>query len=381
MNTRSLLYVFLSLHAIHAAANNEPGSAVELQNAVTLVTAETAEDVFKQVCEAGRFDLIKDLMQHGQFRKLPARLGGTGPLVDWALSLGYPEAARAIVYASGNLQDLLIRACGKGYLSVVDILLHDPLIDVAAGNQAALVIACQEGQLPVVERLASLPKVDPSTGGNYEAAVAAITNDRFEVLRYMQTCARSAEFIQPGSRRFVYKAMKNGNLEALVLLMERDHTSHARLEGYMLEGLKIDVTKLPPLAVQACVEGNLEILSIAILNPYQFHSLDEFDVLLGLARRHPKLIAFLKRRQHAYLRQNVPYFAEKGKFAKDSLLRKLEKRQKYGFFIGKQFRFMEEHLDEYLDSAFKFSQLPGTLEAYSFKRIDRSLPECSEVAF
>jgi hypothetical protein len=319
-----------------------------------------AEFLFRRFCREGRYELLPELMQTPGYLDFQELAGGIAPMVDWALSLGYLEAARTILYESvDDKQTFFYEACHMGHSRIVGILLEDPQIDPAACRQLALMAACREGHTAIVERLCQHHAVNPAAR-DYLAAVRAIKHGQLGLLRYMLTCPRSAEFIQPGSRRFVHCAMKNGKLEALVLLLERDQESHTKLTGHQLEGLQIDVTRLSPELVRACVAGDLKALLAAF--PVSFNSLHELDVLLGLSRHHPQVLAYLKFRQHAQLSHQALLRQTFEEEREGHLIHDLERGQAYGFLTSEQFLLLP-----YFDYDPRATQ---QFEEYSFKQID-----------
>lgn len=344
-----------------------------LAGAVNSVRPDDAIDVFRHVCEAKRYDLIKYLMGMDAFLQ---GTGGAGPLVEWALVNAYPEAARTVVDTFGDKQAALVEACREGYAGLVEALLMFFKTDPAADGQAALLAACQGGHVPVVEILCHLDAVDPAFN-QYEPLRLAIFHHHFDLLRYMMEVSDGEDirFLPPGSRMPVYEAMRQGKLEALVVLMEGGHQdSHSKLEDKLRHQKHIKITLLSPAAVRACIAGDLVALQAAVPNP--FHSMDEFDVLLGLSRHHPELIAFLKDRQHAYL-QHYPGF-EQIMNAERQLISTLEDMQAYEFMIGKQFRFLQTFLDgipigpdnHRVLNREQRVELQEGLHALAFKRID-----------
>lgn len=296
--------------------------------------------ILRRPCEAGNTQLIRTLMARPEVVRI---LGGPAEIAAWAARHGCPEAARAVV-------------------------------DGIADKQAALIEACKAGHVVLVDSLCQLPSVDPTAGGKYTALAAAIQNGRLKLLRYMQTCPRSAEFIQPGSRRPVFLAMQKGKLEALVILMERDQESHGKLSG---EGMAIKITDLAPAAARAAMAGDLQALSANI--PI-IHSMDEIDVLLGLARRHPDVVDYLKGRQQDYLQTHLPNLQHildvvEGERTLLALLKKLEAKESYNFLIGRQLQALVAFLAEIKRSSHRLNaeelawMLGGHLEN-GFKRID-----------
>jgi hypothetical protein len=344
-----------------------------LADAVSSMRPDDAMDVFRHVCEAHRHDLIKDLMLTDKFLQ---GSGGPGPLVEWAMVNAQPKAAKAVIDTFADKQAALVEACGEGYVDLVEALLMFSRADPAADGQAALLAACKAGQVPVVRILCHLAAVDPAFN-QYEPLRLAIFYDHFDLLRYMMEVSADEEirFLPPGSRMPVYEAMRQRKVEALVLLMEGGHEeSHSKLNEKMRQQNLLRVTALSPEAVRACIAGKLGVLQAGVPDP--FHSMDEFDVLLGLARHYPELIAFLRHCQHAYLKA-YPGF-EQIMHAEGQLVFSLEDLQTYGFMIGKQFRYLKTFLDGiplgpdnlHVLSREQRIELHDGLHARAFKRID-----------
>jgi hypothetical protein len=162
--------------------------------------------------------------------------------------------------------------------------------------------------------------------------------------------------------------MLNGSLESLVILMERDHYSHARLAGGLPKDAQMDVTRLSPDAVRACVAGDLEALKASKSDT--FNSLDNIDVLLGLARHHPALVAFLKGHHHAYIRKLNPSIANL-LITDTDYLQRLESQQPYGFLVARQLYYLLAHIGEALDFGSKPQELRNTIMGLGFKNIDQ----------
>jgi hypothetical protein len=389
MNTRTLFYAFLALHLIHAAANDEPAGAQptsddsedmldELVQSIRSVRPAEIYTVLGRICESGHYGLVEMLL--GQLA-LNWGIHGTGPIVAWAVQHGHPGAVKAVVNGMGSTkQHELERACRSGCVELVEALLADPTVDPAASENAALIAACIGGHVPIVERLCSTGRVSP-IANRYEPVHIAIEHDHFNLLRYMMDESANGphKFIKQGSRMPVSHATKMGRLESLVVLMGRDQESHARLEDHMLKGLKIDITKLSPNAVRACVIGDLEELKAN--TPMLFNSLDELDVLLGLARHHPTLVAYLKKRQQDYIVEKLPGFNHIMEIVKDeltlvNLLRSLEAREVYNFLTGKQLMGLAEFLARIKRSSHRLNaeeliwMLGGGPLPNGFKRID-----------
>lgn len=339
MNTRTLLYAFLAFQAIHAAANNQPPTNDELVEAVRSVTPDDAYDVLHMVCESGHHELVEELMRKPAFL---FGTGGAGRVVAWAVHFGYPNAVDAVMRALDSpKQDYLVEACREGHADLVEALLADPTVDPAADNQAALIAACTGGHVPVVEHLCSLGAVEPRANG-YQPVRLAISLGHIGLLRYMLTCPRRDEFLKPGSRMPVFEAMRKGRLEALVMLMEGGHEeSHALLDAWMKQVVQLKITDLAPDAVRACIAGDLGALQDAL--PELVVSMDELDVLLGMSRHHPDLLAFLKDRQYALLQED-PGFAQI-MHAERHLVTYFEGVQVYKFLIGRQYRFLKTFLE------------------------------------
>jgi hypothetical protein len=158
--------------------------------------------------------------------------------------------------------------------------------------------------------------------------------------------------------------------------MEADQIFYSRLAGNLLNNLKINITQLPPAAVKACIAGDLEALKMVAPNP--FHSLDEIDVLLGLARKHPHLVSYLKERQLEHLKNisqdtQIVLHTFKDEFSALDLLRVLENKEPYNFLTSSQFQFLinmfyRNMLGDMNTEA--LSQLLTGLATRGFKKID-----------
>jgi hypothetical protein len=349
MNFNSLFYtiLFLSNYGPALASTNEYDYWEVMDEMLESRHRDTTMAFLRHACEAGYFDLLRLLVHR------PTRLqevGGAGALVDWVVAHNYPKALSVVVEAlqtPEERQAVFTEACHGGHMALVGMLLADPTVDPAADGQAALIAACKGGHLPVVQRLCEIESVRPTIKEKRRAISFAIKNDRFELLRYMMRGEGPVQFMEPPSRFPVYSAMWNGKLEALVVLMEHDQESHANLTEDMLKGLKIDITRLPPAAVTASTRGDLDALKANVPTP--FHSMAEFDVLLGLARHHPALVAFLKKRQFQHLENTLPNLQPimaviEGELTLVDLLKDLERKEAYNFLIGKQLQFIAKFI-------------------------------------
>lgn len=149
---------------------------------------------------------------------------GSGWGITYAVKFGYARVVQELLKQPDipflSYNSLLTVAAMKGHVEIVNLLLNDPRVDPAAGDNIAIQKAASSGHVQVVDLLLNDPRVDPAAEDDY-AIQRAAAKGHVEVVKLLLTDPRAINRVNPAAEynEAITSAAREGRAQVVELLM------------------------------------------------------------------------------------------------------------------------------------------------------------------
>jgi len=228
--------------------------------------------LLKKVVSNNNIDMAKIILE--QERSFPVQ----SDILVYALHSGCVDFVELLLSKKiGQLNDrVIVIACKKQYVKIVQLLLDDPRIDPSVNNNFVIMWASQYGHIEVVKTLLADPRVDPSAGDN-AAIGAASANGHIEVVKILLADPR----VNPNTydNYAMHSASSHGHAEVVKILLADPRVNPNAADNCVIN--------------YASANGHAEVVRLLLGDPRITFAQDYRCVEMALKNGHVEIVKLL----------------------------------------------------------------------------------------